>query len=146
MKGETASHKKIFWNDWRTIVFLFLFVVSFTRAQAQYKIIPGADTLVFLSPDSACSMYVGFYADYDELDFFYDVKLDSTCGITDCKLELYDRWGMKKLELTELHKHWAVGANSDPTQGVKEFYYVFSYKNQAGEMKKCMGHLKENFW
>jgi len=124
-----------------------LFVCAIGQLKAQYhKTTPGADTLIFFNGGSTCSMYIGFYLDDDEVDFLYDLKVDSTCGMTDYKLILADHWGNVQGEINENHLAYAVGYSHDPYHGAKEFYYFFSYKDSNGIVQTRKGFVKDVWW
>jgi hypothetical protein len=146
MTAKHITRKKLWWNNSGKLLFSVLFVFSFAQARAQSKHTPGADTLILLENNSTCSLYVGFYLDYDEVEFLYDLKIDSACGITDYSLQLYDRWGILKGEIKETHLAYAVGYSHDPYNGAKEFYFVFTYKDKDGVKKRCQGFVKDMWW
>ena len=126
---------------------LILFSSFFFKAPAQLcfstKLTPGADTIIYFGESSACSMSVGFFLDYDEVDFCYNLKIDSASGISDGELMLLDSWGNKVFSTKEKSKQWASGYNGDPTNGEKSFYYVFSYKDKNGNEQSFHGHVKD---
>jgi hypothetical protein len=106
---------------------------------------PGSDTLIYLEKDSACSMFIGFYLDYDEIDFLYEVKNDSAGKINDPKLFLYNRWGLQLCEIKENMKRWARGTDNDPYK-FNEYFYVFSYRNKYNKTVSHKGAVRGDWW
>lgn len=105
-----------------------------------------ADTTIYLSHDSTCKMYVGFYLDYDEVEFLYDLKIDSSCKITEYKMQLYDRWGTLQTEITDKHLTYSVGYSRDDFHYIKQFIFFFNYKDENGISIDYHGNINDVWW
>lgn len=49
--------------------------------------------MLYLESDSSNVLYIGFYIDYDELDFTYELYVNDTSAVHTPHLILYNRWG-----------------------------------------------------